>query len=702
MGDAVRPARSTSSTSAAGRIASRRSSRTISPAKADAAARGGRGRRGVPGGLRRLPAARPLLPRPRRGRAARDRAAAAARRSPGERRMIGDVLLDCDWAGPARSRASRTTRAARCSTRARSRSAASSPGSGTTATSGFEGCRDGRVVRDVPARAAAAAQPVVRGPAARRGARARDGRRARARAARGRARARGARGLAARRASRRPLRNACAVARRGRFSAPRASRGRPPGRPAASAHEALHRRMEHDLLELVEREEPRARGRPRRSTRRPRASGARGRRRRRCGRRGGAGRHSGAIDSATAIGPSNGEVVRDARAPRRARGAAPRSSVSPPSTPPPGSSQYSLPGFSCRQRSTRSCQRRSADDTDARLHQCARRSRSRARRAPSRRQLVDLDELDVGQPAGSRAGRSASRARRRTSRARSVLSEVDQQLAAVARVDEPGRVDDRDPVLGREARSAAGRSPRSPPGSRRRGPVGTSARSPGRELDALARGEVEAGVARVGPRRAAPPRRAGAGSAARSGGSRRFGASLGDRYGAKRRSSRRGRRATTSTPSGVSSRSLDRRAERVELRRAGRPRRTGASRRTRSQRLANCSAIRACSSSRPSPVARGDLRRVRGSGCASRRRPSSSTRSILFRTSCDGKLARADLVQHLARPPRPSRRAASSRADASATCRTMSATSVSSSVAAKPSTSWCGRRRMKPTVSVTR
>ena len=28
--------------------------------------------------------------------------------------------------------------------------------------------------------------------------------------------------------------------------------------------------------------------------------------------------------------------------------------------------------------------------------------------------------------------------------------------------------------------------------------------------------------------------------------------------------------------------------------------------------------------------------------------------------------------------------------------------SVSSSVAAKPSTSWCGRRRMKPTVSVSR
>ncbi len=61
----------------------------------------------------------------------------------------------------------------------------------------------------------------------------------------------------------------------------------------------------------------------------------------------------------------------------------------------------------------------------------------------------------------------------------------------------------------------------------------------------------------------------------------------------------------------------------------------------------------------------------------------------------------ADLGEHAAdRGDRLARR--SSGSDASATCRTRSATSVSSSVAAKPSTSCVGSRLMKPTVSVTR
>ena len=68
-------------------------------AKGRAAARGGRRRRRGARRLRRLPAARPLLPRPRRRRAARDRALPARTTVAGERRMIGDVLLDCDWAG---------------------------------------------------------------------------------------------------------------------------------------------------------------------------------------------------------------------------------------------------------------------------------------------------------------------------------------------------------------------------------------------------------------------------------------------------------------------------------------------------------------------------------------------------------------------------------------------------------------------------
>ena len=56
-------------------------------------------------------------------------------------------------------------------------------------------------------------------------------------------------------------------------------------------------------------------------------------------------------------------------------------------------------------------------------------------------------------------------------------------------------------------------------------------------------------------------------------------------------------------------------------------------------------------------------------------------------------------------PPRPRRacpRASCSDIDASATCRIRSASSASSSVAPKASTSWCGSLRMKPTVSVRR
>ena len=92
------PARSTSSTSAAARIASRRSSRTTSPQKADAlreAVEGGAAFLAVCGGYQLL------------GRSYRD---VAGEELPGigllplhtiagERRMIGDVLLDCAWAG---------------------------------------------------------------------------------------------------------------------------------------------------------------------------------------------------------------------------------------------------------------------------------------------------------------------------------------------------------------------------------------------------------------------------------------------------------------------------------------------------------------------------------------------------------------------------------------------------------------------------
>ena len=174
--------------------------------------------------------------------------------------------------------------------------------------------------------------------------------------------------------------------------------------------------------------------------------------------------------------------------------------------------------------------------------------------------------------------------------------------------------------------------------------------------------------------------------AARSRASAPLGVASATRYGAKRRISRRGRRATTSTPSARVLALLDRRAERVELVRACRPPRTGSSSRTRSKRSAKRSAIRARSSSSPSPVERRDLQRVgiavrepapaervdgvdlverrarRGSSSAPISCSTASTAAICSTSRCSG-------------------------ADASTTWRTRSATSVSSSVAAKPSTS---------------
>ena len=141
----------------------------------------------------------------------------------GERRMIGDVLLECAWAGETlagfENHAGRTILDDGAEPLGRVVS-----GFGNDGASGFEGCRYKRVVRHVSARPAPAAQPVVRRPAARRGARPRRRRRA-VRAAARRARARGARRLGC----------ASAQPRRQVASAPRGRRGTPPGRPAATA-----------------------------------------------------------------------------------------------------------------------------------------------------------------------------------------------------------------------------------------------------------------------------------------------------------------------------------------------------------------------------------------------------------------------------------------------------------------------------------
>ena len=66
----------------------------------------------------------------------------------GERRMIGDVLLECELepGEGGRSPASRTTPAARASIRAPSRSAGSSPASATTARAATRAAAPGRVV----------------------------------------------------------------------------------------------------------------------------------------------------------------------------------------------------------------------------------------------------------------------------------------------------------------------------------------------------------------------------------------------------------------------------------------------------------------------------------------------------------------------------------------------------------------------------
>ena len=103
------------------------------------------------------------------------------------------------------------------------------------------------------------------------------------------------------------------------------------------------------------------------------------------------------------------------RAPRAARAAAPRSASRRTSTPPPGRSQYSLPGFSCRQSRTRPCQRRIAE-TRMRGSISGATIRSRGTPRSRLRQLVDLDELELRERRGSRAARSACPARRRTAR----------------------------------------------------------------------------------------------------------------------------------------------------------------------------------------------------------------------------------------------------------------------------------------------
>ena len=171
------------------------------------------------------------------------------------------------------------------STRARSRSAASLAGFGNDGESGYEGCRAGRAIGTYLHGPLAPAQPVARRLAARAGARAPHRRGAGARAARRRARGRGPRGLLGPSPlPRRPLLS-LSRARRAREKAPGGWRlGRYPARHhetvtrscrlcassrrpesaevdrrvarAPALQEALDRRVQDDLVELVRREQP--------------------------------------------------------------------------------------------------------------------------------------------------------------------------------------------------------------------------------------------------------------------------------------------------------------------------------------------------------------------------------------------------------------------------------------------------------------
>ena len=176
------------------------------------------------------------------------------------------------------------------------------------------------------------------------------------------------------------------------------------------------------------------------------------------------------------------------------------------------------------------------------------------------------------------------------------------------------------------------------------------------EHDALARGEIEARVvlrrrAAAGLRRAAP-----GGSAAPRSAELPLPLGVGDdeRREAHELAPRQPRADEDAL--GLVAALLDRRAERVELARAARPRRTA--RAAAPPRTARRSgrAIRARSSSSPSPVS-AEICSACGNRLASRRRASGSSRSTLLRTSSERQ---APTRRSPAAPTRP--RAAARRA----------------------------------------
>ena len=173
------------------------------------------------------------------------------------------------------------------------------------------------------------------------------------------------------------------------------------------------------------------------------------------------------------------EVVAGVRAPRRSRAGAPRRASRPARRRPRAAASTPCPGFSWRQRRTRSCQRRSAETRIRGVHQCRDDPKPRTPRSESGSSSTSTSST-------SGTGTSTSWAMRipgSTVNARSPVGvdEVDAQLAAVARVDQPGRVHDRDAVLGGEPRARLDEAREARPGSR---PRARSGRAPARRARA--------------------------------------------------------------------------------------------------------------------------------------------------------------------------------------------------------------------------
>ena len=302
---------------------------------------------------------------------------------------------------------------------------------------------------------------------------------------------------------------------------------------------------------------------------------------------------------------------------------------------------------------------------------------------------IDVRRLDPHEHAAARCGRRAA-----TANARLAVG-VEQQhlhLAAVAGVDQAGRVDERDPVPGGESRARAARGRRGLRGSRPRSRSGPSALA-GREHG---RPRARAGRARHRRRRpgsAAARGRPAAGPAA----SRRARAAERECAGSARRRAPAAARCTR-TPSGVSSRSRSP-ASVVQLGEPRRRRRRGSAARRPAASRANSSSMR--SLERVEPLAGDAPRSARRPGAGARARRAARRRS--------GRPWRGPgSAAPRRRRSRPARRrpraiiasSSSSGTEASTTWRIRSASRVSSSVAPNASTSWWGSLRMNPTVSV--